>query len=108
MAASPPSTCNCAKVVSGKKPPLPDIAIQKAGLRPQPGDPRSVMAAGRHHRFKVGDRLRMAAGAGVARAGGACRVTFLLPFERGQVLYRVKADNEGFERVVPESDLERA
>jgi hypothetical protein len=32
-------------------------------------------------------------------------VTFLLPFEGGQVLYRVRSPAESFERVVAEGDL---
>jgi hypothetical protein len=58
------------------------------------------------HRFKIGDRLRMKQGGhSVARQAGACKVVFLLPFEGGQLLYRVKSEMESFERVVAEADL---
>lgn len=59
-----------------------------------------------NHRFKVGARLRMKQGGhSVARPASYCRVVFLLPFEGGQLLYRVKSEMESFERVVAEADL---
>lgn len=58
------------------------------------------------HRFKVGARLRMKQGGlAVARPASFCRVVFLLPFEGGQLFYRVKSEQESFERVVAEADL---
>ena len=44
-------------------------------------------------------------GFGYAQQASNCSVTFVLPFEGRQLLYRVKSDNEAFERVVPEADL---
>jgi hypothetical protein len=58
------------------------------------------------HRFKVGARLRMKQGGlSVARPASFCRVVFLLPYEGGQLFYRVKSEAESFERVVAEADL---
>lgn len=59
-----------------------------------------------HHRYKVGARLRMQHGGNsLSRQGSICRVTFILPYEGTQLLYRVKSDLEAFERVVTEADL---
>ena len=44
-------------------------------------------------------------GATVSRLASHCRVTFVLPYEGGQLLYRVRSDIEAFERVVSEADL---
>jgi hypothetical protein len=59
-----------------------------------------------HHRYKVGARLKMQDGGNnFSRQGSTCRVTFILPFEGTQLLYRVKSELEAFERVVTEADL---
>ena len=72
-------------------------------LRLAPNDPHSVRP---RHRYKVGARLRMNNGGNsLARQAGFCRVTFVLPYEGGQLLYRVKSEAESFERVVAEIDL---
>jgi len=61
------------------------------------------------HRYRVGARLRMNNGGNsLARQSGFCRVTFVLPYEGGQLLYRVKSEAESFERVVAETDLSPA
>lgn len=68
--------------------------------------PRPANASPARHRFKVGARLRMKQGGlSVARPASYCRVVFLLPFEGGQLFYRVKSEMESFERVVAEADL---
>ncbi len=61
------------------------------------------------HRYRVGDALRMLPGGySSARPAAGCRVVALLPYEgHGALLYRVRSDNEAFERVVPEADLSR-
>ena len=58
------------------------------------------------HRYKVGMRLLMTpGGATVSRQASYCRVTFVLPYEGSQLLYRVRSEIEAFERVVSEADL---
>ena len=78
---------------------------------PTPAKPRPVrpLQAQPLHRFHIGERLRMSGGGySVARAGSACKVISLLPYEgHGSLLYRVQSDSEAFERVVAEADLTR-
>lgn len=63
-------------------------------------------AAHQHHRYKIGARLQMHHGGNLlSRQASNCRVTFVLPYEGGRLLYRVKSDVEAFERVVSEADL---
>jgi hypothetical protein len=79
--------------------PLVETARPVArGVRQQP-----------HHRYRVGERLRVGHGGNViARAAAFCRVVALLPYEgHGALLYRVRSDTEQFERVVAEADLSR-
>jgi len=58
------------------------------------------------HRFAVGQRLSMSAGGrDISRGGAICSVVFLLPYEGGALRYRVRSDNENFERIVDEADL---
>lgn len=72
-----------------------------AGRRPAP-----VMAEAAKHRYRVGERLQMLGGGrSWARAEAICRVTALMPHERGPLLYRVRSEMESFERVVAEDDL---
>jgi hypothetical protein len=61
------------------------------------------------HRYRVGERLRMAnGGRAFARAEAYCRVVSRLPYEgHGPLLYRVRSETEQFERVVAEIDLSR-
>jgi hypothetical protein len=62
--------------------------------------------ANRTHRYVVGQRLSMAAGGrDISRGGAICSVVFLLPYEGGALRYRVRSDNENFERIVDEADL---
>ena len=73
---------------------------------PTGDSPRAPTAGVARHRFGVGARLRMKQGGlSVARPASYCRVVFLLPFEGGQLFYRVKSELESFERVVAEADL---
>jgi hypothetical protein len=112
-------------------PPLKTVAVQpikRGGGRKQPSPtadelpdeegaplasspsrtPRRVQPQP-EHRFRVGERLRMNGGGhSVARLAAACKIVSLLPYEgRGALLYRVRSDNEAFERIVAESDLSR-
>ena len=60
----------------------------------------------RSHRFAIGQRLSMAPGGReISRGASTCSVVFLLPFEGGALRYRVRSDNESFERIVDETDL---
>lgn len=84
------------RMVESSPPALP----QRLPANDSPASARS------RHRYKVGARLRMNnGGQSVARQASFCRVTFVLPYEGGQLLYRVKSDAESFERVVSEADL---
>lgn len=66
---------------------------------------RTSVAAHRH-RFAVGQRLSMAPGGReISRGASLCSVVFLLPYEGGALRYRVRSDNESFERIVNEADL---
>ena len=65
-----------------------------------------VSLTGRKHQFSVGQRLSMAPGGReISRGVAICSVVFLLPYEGGALRYRVRSDNEGFERIVDETDL---
>jgi hypothetical protein len=67
---------------------------------PMPTTPRPV------HRYRVGQRLVMARGSrDIARAASMCQVVAILPHENGPLLYRVRSDNESYERIVDEIDL---
>jgi len=58
------------------------------------------------HRFRVGQRLAMARGSrDIARAASMCQVIAIVPHETGPLLYRVRSDNENYERIVDEVDL---
>jgi hypothetical protein len=65
-----------------------------------------AIRVGRSHRFDVGQRLSMAPGGrDISRGASPCRVVFLLPYEGGALRYRVRSENENFERIVDETDL---
>jgi hypothetical protein len=89
---------------AGRPTPPPDSHVGGmvgAGRRPTP-----VMAEAAKHRYRVGERLQMLGGGrSWARAEAICRVTALMPHERGPLLYRVRSEMESFERVVAEDDL---
>jgi hypothetical protein len=78
-----------------------------AGPRADRGDAAAAPTFTQHrHRYKVGMRLLMTpGGVTVARQASYCKVTFVLPYEGAQLLYRVRSEIEAFERVVSESDL---
>lgn len=59
------------------------------------------------HRFKIGDRVRLNGHrSSLQRADGAYRVLATLPHEGGALQYRVRNDEERYERIVIEDDLE--
>ena len=74
----------------------------------------------RQHRFKVGDRVRVLAGASASqgeafldalghnRPTGIFEVTACLPETNGEAQYRIKGGDDGSERVVRESQLAAA
>ena len=69
--------------------------------------PRRPAGAGDDtHRYHIGQRLRIVgSGRYWGRVGGECEVVALMPHESGPFLYRVRTDNENFERVVSGADL---
>lgn len=83
-------------------------AAQRApAAQPVPGPPASPLAAVHpRHKYALGDRLKIQGGGNtLSRLASYCRVTFVLPYEGRQLLYRVKSEMEAFERVVAEADL---
>jgi hypothetical protein len=88
---------------SGDPPDQPRQAYMPAtsvGMAPRSSQLNKV------HRFAVGQRLSMAPGGReVSRGASACIVVFLLPYEGGALRYRVRSDNETYERIVDEADL---
>jgi hypothetical protein len=57
------------------------------------------------HRFKIGQAV---AYLGREKAAGPYKVTQLMPSEGGDFQYRIRNLNEPHDRVVKESDLDRA
>jgi hypothetical protein len=61
------------------------------------------------HKFKVGQTVHFTSGPyGRGGAGGVYKITQLLPAEGDDSQYRIKSANEPHERVVKESQLNRA
>ncbi len=91
----------------GRKTPSP--AVQAEDITAFRPDPPRRLADRAVHRYRIGERLRMAHGGNVvARSAAYCKVMFLLPYEgHGPLLYRVRSDSEQFERIVAEADLSR-
>lgn len=86
--------------------PTPPSDSHVGGLVGAPRRPAPPVAAPATHRYRVGQRLELRGGGTYwARAGAICRVTSLMPHERGPLLYRVRSEVESFERVVAEDDL---
>lgn len=86
--------------------PLPPVDSHVGGMVGAPRRAAPALTAAIAHRFHVGQRLQMLGGGrSWARAGGVCKVTALMPHERGPLLYRVRSEMESFERVVAEDDL---
>ncbi len=61
------------------------------------------------HKFKIGQTVRFTSGPyGRGSIGGIYQITQLLPPEGDDRQYRIKSANEPHERVVKESQLDRA
>jgi hypothetical protein len=61
------------------------------------------------HRFKVGQSVNYTSGPGRQPGSRSVyKITQLLPFEGADLMYRIKSADEPHERVVKETDLERA
>lgn len=61
------------------------------------------------HKFKVGQTVHYMAGwLGAASSNNVYKITQLLPSEGGDFQYRIKSAAEPHERVVKESQLDRA
>ena len=95
-----------AVALSAATDPAPHDDLPSGSLLRRPARPVQVQPT---HRYRVGEKLRMANGGyTLARAGASCKVVSALPYEgRGPLLYRVRSDTEAFERVVSEADLTR-
>jgi len=61
-----------------------------------------------HDRFRPGQTVRLCPGLQRFAAAGAYKIVRALPQSSGEREYRVKSLNEPHERVVRESDLEKA
>ncbi len=86
--------------------PTPPADNYVGGMVGAPRRPAPSLVAAAKHRYRIGERLQMQGGGrSWARADGICRVTALMPHERGPLLYRVRSEVESFERVVAEDDL---
>jgi hypothetical protein len=57
------------------------------------------------HRYRVGQAVVYL---GRERASGTYKITQLMPHEGGDFQYRIRNTNEPHDRVVKESDLDRA
>jgi hypothetical protein len=58
------------------------------------------------HKFKIGQGLNFVPHrTSVGRGASMCKIVRLLPAESDEPLYRIKCNNENFERVVRESEL---
>jgi hypothetical protein len=69
---------------------------------PQPREPNPV----ERHRFSVGDEVRVVSTSGMwFKHGVDYRITAALPPQGGKLQYRIKNEQEPFERVVTESQL---
>ena len=100
-------TCRSARMTEERDPISMAVTRRGDNVRSTQAErPSPLSASLKSHRFRVGQQLHMRTGGNnLARQAGSCTVTFLLPFEGGQVLYRVRSEAESFERVVPEADL---
>jgi hypothetical protein len=61
------------------------------------------------HKFKIGQSVNYTSGPfGAGRGGGIYKITQLLPPEGDDFQYKIKSASEPHERVVKESQLDRA
>lgn len=81
------------------RPPAPPIAV----IRPREASPVE------RHRFSIGDEVRVISTSGMwFKHGIDYRVTAALPPQGGKLQYRIKNEQEPYERVVSESQLAAA
>ena len=58
------------------------------------------------HIFRIGQRLDMIQGTRYfPRGASVCKVIGLVPIESGQIRYRVRGEDETFDRIVVQADL---
>lgn len=110
IAISPnPATRRGGRLAAARELAAPVVPDDIAPMDVAPEPARRVRAQPAH-RYRVGERLRLANGGYVvARTGAWCKVVALLPYEgHGALLYRVRSESEQFERVVAEPDLTRS
>ncbi len=87
------------------------LAREHAGcsLDPWFSQPDAMEAAVAQHKFKIGQTVNYTSGPfGRGKAGNVYKITRLLPFEGDDFQYRIKSSDEPHERVVTESQLQRA
>jgi hypothetical protein len=61
------------------------------------------------HRFFAGDKIRLNVPKRFTNAAsGTYNIVRLLPEREGELQYQIKSDLEGYERVVKESQIEKA
>ncbi len=81
----------------------------KAPITPIVIAPRQVPTVIERHRFSVGDEVRVVSTSGMwFKHGVDYRITAALPPQSGKLQYRIKNDQEPFERVVSELQLANA
>jgi hypothetical protein len=89
---------------SGRSRRVSDVAAERPPVETAPSE--ASVSAESHHRFGVGERVRMIGGGNRwARAEAICRIVSLLPHDSGPFLYRVQSEAESYQRVVDEADL---
>jgi hypothetical protein len=78
-------------------------------LNPWFSRPGTMEATVAQHKFKIGQTVNYTSGPfGRGTAGNLYKVTRLLPLEGDDFQYRIKSSDEPHERVVSESQLQRA
>ena len=79
---------------------LPYSSPVARSTQPLPVKPKST------HRYAVGEQVQMLSGGLHSnRPAGPCVVVRLLPFEGGELQYRVQSKGENCERIVSETNL---
>jgi hypothetical protein len=103
------------KAAAGSASPRPKVAARSfpqdglIGGSVTVGEKRVVrpIKAAPAHRYRAGDRVRLNAHPStLQRAEGAYQVLATLPFEGNRLQYRVRNEEERYERIVSEDDLE--
>jgi len=85
--------------------PAPEASLARAAWLMQRRTPIPTRGPTRH-RFSVGDHVLVGPRTGsIPRAAGAYIIVAALPAEAGPLQYRVRNEDELYERVVVESDI---